>query len=295
MKPDTAGALFMVLAMVGFGIEDALFKAATSSVSAGAGTVVFGLTALTLSALGARHAGVEIWPRAAFRGWLLVRNIFEVCGRLFFALALAYTPLSTTSAILQAAPLVVTLGAALVLGERVGPRRWAAMAVGFAGVLMILRPGLDSFRPDAVFALLGMVGFAGRDLATRASPPHVHAAQLGVLGFAAVAVAGLVILALEPARQAPDGRALILLLITGCVGVLAYTALTRAMRTGDDADGQYADAVPGEIVAVRDVTDAPASMKSAVKAKKVLDDLNKGFAKSMQRYLTGDDKVGGKP
>ena len=233
MKPDTAGALFMVLAMVGFGIEDALFKAATSSVSAGAGTVVFGLTALTLSALGARHAGVEIWPHAAFRGWLLVRNIFEVCGRLFFALALAYTPLSTTSAILQAAPLVVTLGAALVLGERVGPRRWAAMAVGFAGVLMILRPGLDSFRPDAVFALLGMVGFAGRDLATRASPPHVHAAQLGVLGFAAVAVAGVVILAFEPARQAPDGRALILLLITGCIGALAYTALTRAMRTGD--------------------------------------------------------------
>ena len=70
-------------------------------------------------------------------------------------------------------------------------------------------------------------------------------------------------------------------------------AQRRAMRTGDDADGQYADAVPGEIVAVRDVTDAPASMKSAVKAKKVLDDLNKGFAKSMQRYLTGDDKVGG--
>ena len=70
-------------------------------------------------------------------------------------------------------------------------------------------------------------------------------------------------------------------------------AQRRAMRSGDDADGQYADAVPGEIVTVRDVTDVPASRTSAVKAKKMLDDLNKGFAKSMQRYLTGDDKVGG--
>jgi drug/metabolite transporter (DMT)-like permease len=233
MTDNLRGAVFMMLAMLGFAVEDALFKSATASVSPGAGTLIFGLTALTISIFYARATGIPVWSPAYLQPRLLIRTGFEMMGRLFFALSLAYVPLATTSAILQAAPLVVTLGAAVVLGEKVGPQRWAATLTGFAGVLLILRPGAEAFQPVTAFAILGMLGFALRDLATRTAPPSVHAAQLGVLGFAVVSAAGIIIMAFEPQVVAPDARALVLLLATGGVGVLAYTALTLAMRTGD--------------------------------------------------------------
>ncbi len=233
MTANMRGAAFMVLAMLGFAIEDALFKTATVTVSPGLGTLIFGLVAMALSIGYARLHGIPAWSIEYLRPRLLIRTAFELIGRLFFALSLAYVPLATTSAILQAAPLVVTLGAAVVLGEKVGPRRWAATGVGFLGVLLILRPGADAFQPVTIFAILGMLGFALRDLATRTAPPGVHAAQLGVLGFAVVSVAGVVIMLFEPQVTLPDGRAAVFLLATGAVGVLAYTALTLAMRTGD--------------------------------------------------------------
>ena len=238
MTDNLRGCLYMMLAMLGFGIEDAFFKAATGSggISPGMGTVQFGLMAMLAYAVFARARGIPVWTRAYLRRGLLIRTGFEITGRLFFALALAYTPLSTTSAILQAAPLVVMLGAALVLGERIGPRRWAAMAVGFAGVLLIVKPLPASFDASAILALLGMIGFAGRDLATRAAPPEVHAAQLGVLGFAVVTFAGLVILMFEPgAPSLPSPQAAALVCGTALSGVIGYTAMTAAMRTGEIA------------------------------------------------------------
>lgn len=236
MTPNLRGSLWMILAMIGFGIEDAFFKAATGSggVTAGMGTLQFGLLAMLLYALYARSQRVPVWTVAYLRRGLLIRTAFEILGRLFFALSLAYTPLSTTSAILQAAPLVVMLGAVLFLGERIGPRRWAAMAVGFLGVVLIIRPAPATFEPNAILALLGMIGFAGRDLATRATPASVHTAQLGVLGFAVVACAGLAIIAFEGGAPAlPSAQAALLICGTAICGVIGYTAMTLAMRMGD--------------------------------------------------------------
>jgi drug/metabolite transporter (DMT)-like permease len=236
MHDNLKGSLWMVLAMIGFGIEDAFFKAATGTggISPGLATLQFGLIAMGLYALYARQQGVTVWTREYLRKALLIRTAFEITGRLFFALSLAYTPLSTTSAILQAAPLFVMLGAAVILKERIGPIRWMAMAVGFFGVLLIVRPSPSGIEANAIFALLGMIGFAGRDLATRTAPLHVHAAQLGVLGFAVVSVAGLVILAFEPGLpQVPSAFAAALICCTALAGVLGYTAMTFAMRTGE--------------------------------------------------------------
>jgi drug/metabolite transporter (DMT)-like permease len=102
------------------------------------------------------------------------------------------------------------------------------------GVLLVLRPVPDQFSATAIFAVLGMLGFAGRDLATRASPPAVHAAQLGMMGFAVVTLAGLILLVFEPGTpQLPDATALGAMALTAVIGVLAYSALTFAMRTGE--------------------------------------------------------------
>ena len=226
----------MVLAMLGFAIEDAFFKAATGTgdVSAGVGTMLFGIFGTSFFVLYALWIKEPLVSRAYVQGPLLIRSAFEILGRLFFALSLAFAPLSTTSAILQAAPLVVTLGAALVLKEKVGLRRWVAMSIGFAGVLLILRPTPSGFDATAVFAILGMIGFAGRDLMTRASPPEVSATQLGILGFLMVFIAGVVITMFESAPiSAPSVPALTMLMGTGLAGLVGYSALTKAMRTGE--------------------------------------------------------------
>ncbi|OSQ53183.1 DMT family transporter [Marivita geojedonensis] len=236
MNDNLRGSLFMVLAMLGFAVEDAFFKAATATggVSAGLGTILFGTFGTAFFLLYALWTREPILRRAYIEGPLLIRSAFEILGRLFFALSLAFAPLSTTSSILQAAPLVVTLGAALVLKEKVGPRRWVAMMIGFAGVLMILRPTPSGFDATAIFAVLGMIGFAGRDLMTRASPPEVSATQLGILGFLMVFIAGVVITLFETAPpSAPTIPALSLLLGTGLAGLVGYSALTKSMRTGE--------------------------------------------------------------
>ncbi|MBM2321532.1 MULTISPECIES: DMT family transporter [Marivita] len=236
MSDNLRGSLFMVLAMLGFAIEDAFFKAATGTgdVTAGVGTMLFGIFGTSFFVLYALWIKEPLVSRAYVQGPLLIRSAFEILGRLFFALSLAFAPLSTTSAILQAAPLVVTLGAALVLKEKVGLRRWVAMSIGFAGVLLILRPTPSGFDATAVFAILGMIGFAGRDLMTRASPPEVSATQLGILGFLMVFIAGVVITMFESAPiSAPSVPALTMLMGTGLAGLVGYSALTKAMRTGE--------------------------------------------------------------
>ncbi|MWD29049.1 EamA family transporter [Aquicoccus sp. SCR17] len=229
-----AMVFFMVGAMVFFGIEDALFKSVTESYPPGLALALFGLTGLVLYALQSLRAGEQVLHPEALRPRLLLRSGVEIAGRLFYALALAFTPLSATTAILQATPLVVTAGAALILGEKVGPRRWLAMGVGFAGVLLILRPTPEAFRLDALLAVAGMLGFAGRDLATRASPPAVSARQLGTLGFLVVTTAGLILLPFDSAApRLPDASEGLRLVLTGAVGVTAYRLLTGAMRSGE--------------------------------------------------------------
>ena len=226
------GAVFMVLSMAGFAVEDSLLKVAAASLPPGQILITFGVlgtAAFALLSILAREAPLT---RAMLSRPLVLRSLSEVTGRLFFMLAIALTPLSTASAILQATPLVVMTGAALLFGERIGPRRWLAVAFGFAGVLLVLRPGTQGFGAMSLLAVIAMLGFAGRDLATRAAPVSMSFRQLGVLGFSMLIVAGLIALPFGGPMAMPDGATWIGLLAAAVAGVCAYTFLTVAMRTG---------------------------------------------------------------
>ncbi len=223
----------MVASMAGFAVEDVFLKAAARELPVGEILLIFGAAGLAAFAALARLAGQRILPRALFGRPLLLRAGFESAGRLFYTLAIALTPLASASAILQATPLVVVAGAALLLGERVGWRRWLAIGLGFLGVLVILRPGLEAFTPLSLLAVLGTLGFAFRDLATRAAPPALTNLQLGIAGFAAILPAGALLLALSGGARLPSPAALTLVLAAAAVGVVAYWALTVAMRTGE--------------------------------------------------------------
>lgn len=227
------GAGFMILAMLAFTIEDAVMKQLSSALPVGQILIGFGLFGMVAYAGLALRAGESLLHPAMLRPAMGLRCLFEVTGRLFFMLALALTPLSTASAILQATPLVVMAGAALVFGERIRPRRWLAVMLGFGGVLMILRPGAEGFGLLSLLAVIATLGFAGRDLATRAAPAALSWRQLGVLGFAMLILAGLIALPFGAPPVLPDGISVLILLLGSASGVLAYTALTIAMRMGE--------------------------------------------------------------
>lgn len=226
------GAAFMVLAMAGFAVEDALLKIAAASLPPGQVLITFGILGTAAFALLCVLAGEAPLTRAMLGRPMILRSLSEVTGRLFYMLAIALTPLSTASAILQATPLVVMVGAALLFGESIGPRRWLAVAFGFLGVLLILRPGTEGFGPLSLLAVAAMLGFAGRDLATRAAPVSMSFRQLGVLGFAMLIVAGLIALPFGGPLAAPDAATWAGLLAASAAVVCAYTFLTVAMRTG---------------------------------------------------------------
>lgn len=232
------GSRFMALAMAAFAVEDMFIKSASEQASIGTILALFGLGGMLIFMVLTWRRGEAVIHRAMFSRPVLIRSLCEMVGRVSFALAIVLTPLSSASAILQASPLVVILGAALVFRERVGAGRWLAVLLGFVGVLMIIRPGLEAFDPASMFAVVSTLGFAGRDLATRAAPPALSNVQLGVCGFMVLIPSGLLLLAingtlLEPEVWVPAAWALAQILAAVCFGVLAYNALTIAMRTGE--------------------------------------------------------------
>ncbi|MEH6455254.1 MAG: DMT family transporter [Cocleimonas sp.] len=230
------GSLFMVLAMACFSIEDAFIKAAAETVPLGQIIFVFGLFGTSLFILLTLRRGEIIFHPAILSRLTFIRSLCEIVGRLFFSISLVLIPLSSLSAILQATPLIVVMGAAIFFGEKVGWRRWSAILIGLIGVLMIIRPGLDGFEPASLFAVLGTLGFAGRDLATRAAPKVLSNMQLGVYGFFILMPTGILILLFNGEINSlvlPNSLASLQILGTIIFGFTAYYSLTVAMRIGE--------------------------------------------------------------
>ncbi|MEM5470636.1 DMT family transporter [Hoeflea sp. AS60] len=233
-KHNLLGSIWMIAAMAFFAIEDAFIKAVSETLPVGEILVIFGLGGALLFACLARYKKQALFSREVVSRPMLVRVVFEIIGRLFYVLALALIPLSAATVILQATPLVVVASAALVFGEKVGWRRWTAIALGMIGVLIILKPGTDSFSVLSILAVIGMIGFAGRDLASRAAPAKVSTMILGLYGFLSIVIAGVLFSVWQAAPFVkPDIETSLYLLGAMIMGVTAYSCLMKAMRTGE--------------------------------------------------------------
>lgn len=233
LTENQRGAALMTASMAGFAVEDMFIKAATALMPLGQILAIMGIVGVGTFGLMAWAKGEAVLPRAFFGRAMLIRSGFEVVGRLFYGLSIALTALSTTSAILQATPLLVVAAAAVIFGEKVGWQRWLAVIVGFVGVMIILRPWTGDFSPLSLLAVIGLIGFAGRDLATRAAPKGLSNRQLGTLGFAMLGLAGAILLVRSGGAVVPDLTGLSLLAGACLFGILGYHALTGAMRTGE--------------------------------------------------------------
>lgn len=229
------GILLMVAAMAGFALEDTAIKMLSESLPVGQILIWLGFGGGLIFAVLARIRGQKLLDPALWTPLLIVRHLGELLGTLAMVSALSRIPLTTVAGILQAMPLTVTLGAALFLGAPVGWLRWLAILIGLSGVLLMIRPGMDTFEPASLFALGAVVFLSIRDLATRAAPAQVSSLVMSCYGFVAAGIAGIVLMAFGP-PAAPLNPTLFAWLAFGItVGVSGYYAIVAAMRVGDVA------------------------------------------------------------
>lgn len=235
-RDNLRGVVAMCLAMAAFTANDAMMKAVLQSVPLFQAIALRGL--MTVAVLLALAVAVRQPPVRLARpdAWMLaIRTLAEVGGTLTFLAALAHMPLANLSAILQSLPLAVTLAAALFLNERVGWRRAAAIGVGFAGVLLIVRPGGEGF---SVWSLLGVLSVAlvvVRDLSTRRMTAALPTLPVAVVAAGSVAVTGLAGMAAAGSWHPVTPQDWLRLAGAAAFLVVGYLSVVQAMRQGDVA------------------------------------------------------------
>jgi drug/metabolite transporter (DMT)-like permease len=228
------GALIMVLSMLGFAIEDMFIKLMGSHIPVGQIIFLLGVGGAVCYGGLMRFRGEPLLDRGVLTLPILLRATGEIIGTLGFVSAIVLTPISSASAILQATPLVVTLGAALFLGDPVGWRRWSAILVGMFGVLLVIRPGMESFQILSLLAVLGVLGLSLRDLATRRVPKSTSSFQLSFLAFLALVPASLAfMLGTGTAFVAMTGVQWVFMVSALTFGMVAYYGIVAAMRIGE--------------------------------------------------------------
>ena len=133
LSPNLRGAVFMVVSMVTFSTNDAITKFSSESMNMAQVMVVRGLFASVLICILAWRSGAFANPRLIVQPIVAVRALCEAAATVTFLIALAHLPIANVSAVLQALPLAVTMGAAMFFGEGVGWRRWVAALGGDHG------------------------------------------------------------------------------------------------------------------------------------------------------------------
>jgi len=235
MNPNTRGALFMIGSMTAFTVNDALMKSLSGTVPLSQAVFVRGCLTTVLM-LGLAIALGHLKRSVTRRDRLLIalRTAAEIATAYFFLTALFNMPLANATAILQALPLTVTLAGAVFLGQPVGWRRWAAIAIGFAGVMLIVRPGMEGFTVYSLYVLVAVVLVTARDILSRQISSDVPSLMIAFNNALWVTVAfGVASLGTQwepitPATLWPVAAASLTI-------VVAYFCAVAAMRHGDIA------------------------------------------------------------
>jgi drug/metabolite transporter (DMT)-like permease len=228
------GILLVVASMAAFTLEDMFIKHLSADMPVGQILILLGIGSGSVFAALALYKRHNLLAKAAWKPAAVLRILAEAAGAMCFATALALVDLSTVAAVFQALPLVITMAAAVFLKEQVGWRRWSAILVGFIGVLMIIRPGLDGFEPASILVLLSVFAIAARDLLTRFVDASVSSTIVSFQGFASLVVAGSLLLVLIPGEVTSVSSPQALMIFGGVVfGVMGYYGIVVAMRVGD--------------------------------------------------------------
>lgn len=196
---------------------------------------------------------IVVWARALFGGLMtlpfalraegaqafrpaqplrqLARSALLFSATFLFFQSLKHLPIADALAIFFVNPLVIVILSALALREKVGPRRWAAVAVGFVGTLIIIRPGLVEVNPGTFYALGAGVALGSYFVMTRAM---AGVADAMVLNFQTSAIgAALMTLALPFLWLSPSPTHWAMLAALGVIATLGHVLITKAYEHGE--------------------------------------------------------------
>ena len=183
------GALLMIGSMAAFVFNDACMKVLLDDVPLFQAILLRGVATVVFMVLVSRWlGGLSFYlPR---RDWFLVaiRTLSDIGATYFFITALSEMPIANITAILQVLPLTVTLSGALLFGEALGWRRLIAIMVGFTGVMIIVRPGVDGFNSYAIYALIAVGFVTVRDLCARRLSAGVSSVTIALIGAMGIVV-----------------------------------------------------------------------------------------------------------
>ncbi|MEB8387336.1 DMT family transporter [Rhodobacteraceae bacterium KMM 6894] len=233
LSDNMTAALLMMTSMAGFTLNDAMLKMMAGQVPLYQLLFLRGLFTTVV-------VGIIAWRVRAFRhtvsrsDWVVisVRTLAEILAAYLFLTALFHMPLANVTAIMQALPLTLTLAAALFLKEPLGWRRLAAIAVGFVGVMLIVRPGTGGFNAFSLYGLGAVACVTLRDLVTRRLSRDVPSMLVTfVTSLAIMVVFGVASLANAWAPMAAREWGL---LLTSSVFVIGgYLTSIMVMRVGE--------------------------------------------------------------
>ncbi|MFL6796793.1 MAG: DMT family transporter [Xanthobacteraceae bacterium] len=226
-RDSIAGIGLMLAGIALFSLNDALGKWLLVTYSVGQLLLIRSIAALLLLVPFLWTGGVAAIanaPRPALQALRVVLSTVEVA---MFFWAISYLPLADTVTFYLAGPIYVTALSVLLLGETVGWRRWSAVLVGFAGVLLALRPSAASLTLPASIALAGSVFYALLMIATRLLHETPNTLLVGGQIFGTL-IFGLVVAPF--AWVAPSLADLALLSLFGVVSIVALACVNRALK-----------------------------------------------------------------
>ncbi|MES2386105.1 MAG: DMT family transporter [Pseudomonadota bacterium] len=182
------GIVCMVGAMGCFVTNDALVKFASQSMPSAQLIFIRGFMSVLLVLAVAHALGATARMRESTRGWVAVRALVDAIATMLYLGSLFHLPIGNATAINLAAPLFMTMFAALFMAERVRGARWLAVGAGFLGVLLVIQPRAEGFNAWALVCLLGTLFHAARDLMTRRIHPGIPSILITLSTAVAVTV-----------------------------------------------------------------------------------------------------------
>ena len=163
----------------------------------------------------------------------MIRSLCELAAAISFVTAIVHGSLSISSAIIQATPLVVVVGGAFVLRQRVSSLKWILVLIGFVGVLLVTQPGLEGFKPATLFAVAAVFFLAIRDIITRSISVSIPVITISFWAFFASLFAGIITVPFFEPFQSPSSKDVLLVTASVCTASLAYCAVVLATRAGE--------------------------------------------------------------
>lgn len=226
------GIVCMVGAMGCFVTNDALVKFASQSMPGAQLIFIRGFMSVLLVLAVAHALGATPRLREATRGWVAGRALVDATATMLYLGSLFHLPIANATAINLAAPLFMTVFAALFMAERVRGARWLAVGAGFLGVLLVIQPRAEGFNSWALVCLLGTLFHAARDLMTR----RIHAGIPSILITLATAAAVTVVSGVGSLLQGWQPFGLFELGLLGLASVFltgGYYFIISSMRHGE--------------------------------------------------------------